>query len=275
MLLRHNAGYGADIRFFDNNMDYYQKFYSMKRAKTISMLKDIKLENIPGDKFKYSDIDYMILCALIEKISGMSMDDYLQENIYRPLGIQNQILYTPLDKGFSQDNFAATERMGNTRDGAVYFNEIRNYTLQGEVHDEKAYYSMGSISGHAGLFSDAYALSILNQLLLNKGYFNNLIFFSEDIVDAFLTIYDDEKYQLGFLNAKSNKYLKDFVSDSTLYHYGWTGAATLIDIENNMAIILLTNKRHSPCNLDAFEGNDNFDTGKYAAIIEMVYDALN
>ncbi|MCK5128544.1 MAG: penicillin binding protein PBP4B [Clostridiales bacterium] len=275
MLLNHSAGYGSDVRFFDNNTEYTETFYSTDRDKTISLLNDIPLTTIPGETHKYNDIGYMILCQLIEKVTGVSISAYLRDYVYKPLGIENQILYRPLDNSFTADDFVATERMGNTRDGVAYFDGIRKYTLQGEVHDEKTYYSMDSVSGHSGLFADANALAILSQVMLNEGMYQGVQLISSDTVRTFMTIEDQQKYQLTLQNAQSNKYIEKYVSDTALYHYGWTGTAIVIDPTNNMSIILLTNKRHSPCDWDAFEGNDNYETGKYVTIIKMMYQALD
>lgn len=61
--------------------------------------------------------------------------------------------------GFAANDCAATELNGNTRDGAISFTGVRTATIQGQVHDEKCYYAMGGISGHAGLFSNATELA--------------------------------------------------------------------------------------------------------------------
>ncbi|MHA6497833.1 hypothetical protein ACX3VG_13930, partial [Escherichia coli] len=63
-------------------------------------------------------------------------------------------VFNPLLKGFKPQQIAATELNGNTRDGVIHFPNIRTSTLWGQVHDEKAFYSMGGVSGHAGLFSN-------------------------------------------------------------------------------------------------------------------------
>jgi CubicO group peptidase (beta-lactamase class C family) len=71
-----------------------------------------------------------------------NFDDYVENNIHKPLGLKHT-MFNPLQKGFKTKDFAATELMGNTRGGVINFPNIRLYTLQGEVHDEKAFYSMG------------------------------------------------------------------------------------------------------------------------------------
>ncbi len=93
----------------------------------------------------------MLLGLIIEKVTNERLDTFVENQFYRPLGLRHT-LFNPLQKGFKPPHFAATERKGNTRDGTILFPNIRTYTLQGEVHDEKAFYSMEGVSGHAGLF---------------------------------------------------------------------------------------------------------------------------
>ncbi|PNB76984.1 penicillin binding protein PBP4B, partial [Pseudomonas sp. FW305-BF6] len=108
----------------------------------------------------YSDVDYMLLGTIVEKITGQKLDEYVENEIYKPLKLKDTV-FNPLQKGFKPKEIAATELLGNTRDGVINFPNVRTYTLQGEVHDEKAFYSMGGVSGHAGLFSTTSDLAVL------------------------------------------------------------------------------------------------------------------
>ena len=93
------------------------------------------------------------------------------------------VTYNPLQNGFQKDDCAATELNGNTRDGLLDFPGYRTYTLQGEVHDEKAFYGMQGISGHAGLFANATDLAKLASVMLSGGYGEHK-FFSKNITKA-------------------------------------------------------------------------------------------
>jgi len=134
---------------------------------------------------------------------------------------------------------------------------------------------MGAVSGHARLFADAKALAVLNQLIIDGGSYGGVQIFSQDTVNKFTAITSDSKYQLGFWQAKAQSSIKDNVSDFTFYNNGWTGVASVMDMENQLSIILLTNKRHSSCEMDVFQGSTDYDTGNYSAIINMVYDAYS
>ncbi len=272
-LLSHTAGFPSDVKFFRPDVKEGEDFYSTDRNKTISLLPAVLLDNLPGEKALYSDIGYMVLGTVIEKISGMRLDEYVNQNIYEPMALGSSISFNPLENGFEKENIACTERLGNTRDGLYPFPGVRTYTLQGEVHDEKTYYSMGGVSGSAGLFADAQAITSLNLMLLNGGELNSTQIFSSEIVSRFTSIYNDATYQLGFANAAKFSSLEGIVPEGTLCHTGWTGAFTIVDKKNKLSIVLLTNKRHTPFNGDDFEGS-SFETGKYFSIVTSIYESL-
>lgn len=278
-LLNHSSGLPANFKFY--NPKYAKEYYSIEREQTIEYLMEIPLVYEPGSKDLYSDIGFMILGVIIEEVTGQPLDSYVEENIYRPLGLKRTV-FSPLKNGFKKDEIAATELNGNTRDYNIDFPNIRTYTLQGEVHDEKAFYSMGEVSGHAGLFSTAEELGILSQMILNGGKIGNYYFASEETVKAFMEPSDITPFRtLGWSRAGiegQEGYFGEYASPNTIGHTGWTGTFSHIDPENNIIVILLTNKKHTPVSysfngkLNGFVG-DNFETGRYGKILSMVYNA--
>ena len=162
-LLNHQAGYPPEMQYQNASYDIQAmnpdvkavnvlKAYS--RKDTLQSLMKTPLMYEPGTNRVYSDIDYMLLCFIVERVSGKRLDEYLRENFTRQLGL-SRVSYNPLMNGYSKNDCAATELHGNTYDGEINFPGIRRYTLQGEVHDGKAWYSMEGVSGHAGLFASA------------------------------------------------------------------------------------------------------------------------
>lgn len=268
-LLTHTSGLPADFQFFRETGDYFSK----DREKTITLLDDVSLINSVGTKQVYSDIGFMILGTVVEVAANEMLDSFVSNKIYKPLGIDSMITYKPLEHGIAQNTIACTECRGNTRGGTVDFSGIRAYTLQGEVHDEKAYYSMGGVSGHAGLFANAQAINTLNQVLLHGVTAQGIALFSEDTIHTFTAINTKLRHQLGFANAATYKTLAPVVSKQALCHNGWTGTFSLIDYEKDLSIVLLTNKRHSLFKNQAFAGSA-FDTGQYYSITADVYACL-
>ena len=280
-ILTHNAGYAPQVKFFTRDNDLGDNFFSQNLNKT----KELILTKVPfvvgrSTKRMYSDTDYMLLGMIIEKISGLPLDLFVEYEIYQPLGLKNTV-YNPLQKGFRKNQFAATEVHGTTRGNRVNFDNVRTYVLQGEVHDEKAFHSLAGVSGHAGLFSTATDLAVLTQTLLNRGGYNNKELFSGKVIDQFIKPDDGNgTYGLGWRRANNGDrkwHFGPYASNSAYGHTGWTGTATVIDPEHDLAIILLTNARHSEIEGDdknyQFKGKQ-FETGQYGSVISLVYEAV-
>ncbi len=281
-LLTHKAGYPPVFDFHRKDTRYGEAFFSQASDTTKQLLlTSVPLANEPSAQHVYSDIDYMILGVLIERISGQPLDKYLEQHIYAPLKLNNT-LFNPLKKGFNRQQFAATELSGNTRDGRIHFENIRTNVLQGQVHDERAFYSLDGVAGHAGLFSNAPDLAVLCQVLLNKGGYGDKQIFNASSLAQFLTPQStDETYGLGFRLAGNNQarrwHFGPYASPQAYGHTGWTGTVTVIDPAYDLAIILLTNARHSPIKGSEkryqFVGK-NYETAQYGSIVSLIYEAL-
>ncbi|WP_345552260.1 penicillin binding protein PBP4B [Microbulbifer aestuariivivens] len=278
-LLQHSAGFSPDPQF--HNPASAKELFSQQREKTLALIPQAPLNYQPGSKTAYSDTDYMLLGLLVERIAGQPLDDYVEQHIYAPLGLHNT-RFNPLQKGFKPSQFAATELMGNTRDGTIDFPNIRRHTLRGEVHDEKAFYSMGGVSGHAGLFSTTEDLALLLQTMLNGGGYGDVCLFDQQTITRFTAPSPaDPTFGLGWrrnANADIQWMFGELASPQAYGHTGWTGTLTLIDPAHNLGIVLLTNKKHSPVldpehNSNRFAG-DLFATGRYGAIATAIYEAL-
>jgi len=279
-LLSHASGYNSEIQFFKADNPFGDAFFSQDKILTQEFL----LNRVPFTSNRrgaqtYSDTNFMILGLLVERISKMPLDQYVEENIFAPLGLSNT-LFAPLRKNRQPEEFAATEIKGNSRDGNVEFSNMRTHVLQGEVHDEKAYYSMQEVAGHAGLFSNVDDMAVLAQLMLNKGGYGEQFIFSPHTLKRFVHADDDlNSFGLGWRIAADDTqwHFGPYASEQAFGHTGWTGTATLIDPELDLAIIYLTNKRHSPIIKDGerltFEG-DSYDSARYGNIMALVYEAI-
>ena len=163
------------------------------------------------------------------------------------------------------------------------FNGIRNYTLQGEVHDYKAYHSMGGISGHAGLFANATDLAKLASLMLTGGY-GDREYFSKEVIDLFTTprSKEDLSYGLGwYVHADDtwDKYFGEETSKKAFGHQGFTGTLTMIDPDNDLVVVFLTNKIHSKIKpndktFNRFMGN-YYTTGSLGFVMQIIEDSLS
>lgn len=260
-LLRHQAGFPAGPQYFNDTYDHASQggaghdsniIYvgtagdSATRQATLQAICKTPLMYQPGTKLLYSDLDFMILCFCVEKITGMGLEEYLQKTFWEPMGLTH-ITYNPLQNGFTRNDCAATEWISNTRKET--YRGCRKETVHGEVHDPNAYYCMAGVSGHAGLFASAADLAILGSAMLTGGYGNHR-FFSQNVIDQFTSFQDEDYpgYALGWWREGDHKRDNYFgsVTDSKAFgHQGFTGTFTMIDPEHNMVVVILTNKLHS------------------------------
>ena len=277
-LLRHQGGMPGDPKypcprlyrentpeedFRDNPLFAGNGADQETREATLAMINRTPLEYEPGTKTLYSDADYMILGLVVEKITGKDLDTYIKETFCRPMGLTH-ITYNPLQNGFTKDDCAATELNGNTRDHLLHFEGYREYTLQGEVHDEKAWYSMAGISGHAGLFANAGDLARLASVMLTGGYGNHR-FFSANVMDIFTAPKKEDagNWGLGWWRQGEGQrvwYFGTQAGSDTFGHQGWTGTLVTIDPDRNMVVVYLTNKINSrvtdvEADANRFDGN--------------------
>src|SRR5678810_1378396 len=120
----------------------------------------------------YSDLGADVLGFVIEAISGESLDVFLHDKVFEPLGM-NDTFFRPSD--------SLTYRIAPTEIAPP-----RGYPLRGEVHDENAY-ALGGVAGHAGLFSTAADLSVFAQMMLNGGEYNGTRIVADSTVALFST----------------------------------------------------------------------------------------
>ena len=122
--------------------------------------------------YVYSDMGYYLLQEMIERITGKTLDRYLDETFYRPMGAST-LCYRPYER-FAKERIAPTE----------YDVAFRQRQVQGDVHDPGAAMK-GGVAGHAGLFSDANDLAKVMQLLVNGGTYGGKRYVSEAVVKEF------------------------------------------------------------------------------------------
>ncbi len=229
-LLCHQSG-------FPDYRPYYEKLckLSFKERKTAlkGFLAKESLQSLPGKTALYSDLGFMILGLVVESVSGMRLDHFVTDLIYRPLGIYD-IFFIDLCLGFRHGFFAATE-----------FCPWRNLLLEGVVHDENAY-AMGGIAGHAGLFGTAGGLYILLKELLSvfQGSKISKVFRKELLVEFFKRRNNTDR-TYGFDTPSPTKSSSGiYFSKKSVGHLGFTGTSFWMDIDDSIIIILLTNRVH-------------------------------
>ena len=192
MLLTHTSGETGDVELKDPwGLDRIDRAEGIRRALTTP------LESSPGEGFRYSDINFILLGLLVEKLTGEAEDDYVQQNVFAPLRMTETrylpaakacgphsmrgaaIAWAPAPEGARPDDcpagtwstrllsrIAPTSRDEESRADPGKNPDI-DYLLQGTVNDTTAR-RMGGVAGHAGVFSTAHDVGIYAQSLLDR-----------------------------------------------------------------------------------------------------------
>lgn len=199
-----------------------------------------KLEAPPGQKAIYSDLGFMLLGAVIEEISGVGLDQYCQDKIFRPLGLGSTMFINLelLRRHQIQpmlEKFAPTERC-----------PWRKRILCAEVHDDNAY-AMGGVAGHAGLFSTVDDIDRLVSCLL-ACYRGESFFLPAELLQEFWTRdgrVQGSTWALGWdTPSPQHSSAGEWFSPQSIGHLGFTGTSLWIDLERQVHVIVLSNRVH-------------------------------
>lgn len=209
-------------------------------------------------KYVYSDLSMYVLKEIVETLSEKSLDCYVAEQFYEPLGMQTAG-FLPKKK-FPADRIIPTEN-------DTYF---RMNVLQGDVHDQGAAMA-GGISGHAGLFATANDLAIFYQLLLNKGNYGGKRYFKAGTVAQFTSRQSTTSRRgLGFdrWDPANPGYPSALATPETFGHTGYTGTCVWADAANDLIYIFLSNRTYP-------EVSDKLSTLRIRPRIQdVIYKAL-
>ena len=197
----------------------------------------------PG-KYVYSDLDFILLGKVVEAVSKMPLNQYVQKTFYAAMDMKTTG-FRPRER-FSLDQIVPTE----------FDTLFRWQLLWGDVHDYSASV-LGQVAGHAGLFSDAADLFKLYQMLLNEGTFNGKHYLKPKTIKLF-TSYHSSISRRGYGFDKPEKdnasrkqpYPAASVSAETFGHTGWTGTCVWIDPKSKIIYIFLSNRVQSQINND-------------------------
>ncbi|MFP4178023.1 MAG: serine hydrolase domain-containing protein [Acholeplasmataceae bacterium] len=218
-LLTHTSGLPADI----------------PRAATLKDREDVLLRVFaseivhPGRPIVYSDIGFILLGLVIERILNIGLDRAAQRRIFQPLGMVNST--------FNPDptDAAPTE---------YRHDDVYHGLLKGLVHDEKAY-ALGGVAGHAGLFTTPYDLGLFIRAILEKRFV-----LSKKPLDA---LFVPRVASLDQKKIRAYGWDKPTLSSSagteapfaeTILHTGFTGCNMWIDRKNDLGFVLLSNAVH-------------------------------
>ena len=185
-----------------------------------------------GYRYTYSDLGLIMLQKLVERITNQPLDEFLEQNLYEPLGMSST-MFNPLQK-FPKISIAPTE------------NEVgfRATQIQGTVHDPNAAL-LGGVSGHAGLFSNATDLVKLFQMNLQNGFYGGRNYIFPKTTRHFTGNYTQKSHRgLGWDKPGStdSPIVGSTASPNSYGHSGFTGTAVWVDPDRELIFIFLSNR---------------------------------
>jgi uncharacterized protein YbbC (DUF1343 family)/CubicO group peptidase (beta-lactamase class C family) len=221
-LLLHVGGLIADNPVAD---------YTGGRDAALERVAELRPLAAPGERFVYSDVNFIVLGHLVERLTGKTLDEAARESVFVPLGL-SQTSYKPA--GALRERAAPTE----ARDGQM---------LAGEVHDPRAA-KMGGVAGHAGLFGTADDLATYARMLLDGGRHDGKPFLAPETLKLFTTPHavprGKRAYGWDVDTGYSAPRGERFPRGTSFGHTGFTGTSIWIDPASKTAVIILSSRLH-------------------------------
>jgi len=231
LLLRHRTGLIADNAIGD---------YANGPEKAWERIAALKLNFKPGEKFLYSDVNYLILGRLVERVSGKSLDEFSREMIFEPLDM-TQTGFAPIGEGETPDPKLDLKRCAPTE-------KEKDKWVRGVVHDPRAR-ALGGVAGHAGLFSTAEDVAVYAQMLLDGGKTRDgKVILEPETIEAMLdpgTTPPRERRGLGWdLESSFSHPRGRGYGLGSFGHTGFTGTSLWVDPASKSFVVILTSRLH-------------------------------
>jgi len=251
-LLTHVSGYQPDF-------DLGEKWTG--REGMLAALKKEKLRHPPGTRFVYSDIGFIVLAEIIDRVSGKGIDTNFRTNIGIPLKLQENVgfnrwtsqptietlktvkfasIFAPTENVKGQQNYLGSKFEGSEDEA--------NLILRGFVHDPTAF-RMNGVAGHAGLFSTADDLARYCQMILNGGVLDGKRILSANTVAKMTQPYviseDGATRGLGWdMNTSFSQNRGELFPLGSFGHTGFTGTSVWIDRVSQTFVVFMSNRVH-------------------------------
>lgn len=226
-LLVHDSGLRPDI-------PSYRAFDSVKNKEqgVMNVIFNDTLVYPTGSKMVYSDLNFILMGKIIEKVTGMPLDKFCEKNIFKPLGMKNT-MFNPPD--------SLVYRIAPTENDTYW----RHRQIRGTVHDETSQL-LGGVAGHAGLFSTAGDIAKLLQMLLQKGVYHGKRYIKASTVEMFVKKQSDLSSRALGWDTKSlppaYSSAGHLFSNISYGHTGFTGTSVWTDPTRNLFVVFLTNR---------------------------------
>ncbi|CAG5080436.1 glycoside hydrolase family 3 N-terminal domain-containing protein [Parvicella tangerina] len=283
-MMTHQAGFKAWIPFYIRTLHKGQpkiELYSIKQTDffNLRVAEDLYIHDGVRDsifqrilstdvsskkKYLYSDLGYYFLNEIIQRKTGMTQDQYVDQTFYKPLGLDN-IGYKPRDKW-------DISRIPPTEDDQSFRHQI----IHADVHDQGAA-MLGGVCGHAGLFANANDLGVMMQMFMQYGRYGGERYIDQNVVKQFTSspYYDINRNRRGIGFDKpvrgggNGPTCSGCASDASFGHSGFTGTLTWADPETGLVFVFLSNRTFP----DA-ENRQIISLSTRTRIMQVLYDAI-
>lgn len=191
---------------------------------------DLKLLSPPGDKFRYSDVGFLLLGEIVARVSGQPLDQYAKEHVFQPLGMT--------ESGYNPPEALKKRAVTTQEEDGVW--------LKGTVHDPRARLCEG-VAGHAGLFSTAHDLVLYGKGMLAAQEAGEGHVLNPETLKLMTSGYDAVGNVRGLGWDKKSGYSSNrgaSMTDKAYGHGGFTGTAMWIDPGLDLVVIFLSNRVH-------------------------------
>ncbi len=196
--------------------------------------------------YVYSDLGFMLLSDVVKRVSGKTLDRFVDEQFYKPMGLKFT-LFNPMKKGDGAEGFVRAEIAPTEKDSLRA--DYKGY-IWGNVHDPNAF-AMGGVSGHAGLFSNAKEVAQIMQMLLDGGVYKGHRYLKQKTVETFTKRHygkQGNRRALGFdkqlFKPSDNAQVCKDASQASFGHTGFTGTMVWVDPEYDLVYVFLSNRVH-------------------------------
>ena len=222
-LLTHTSGLPAHREYFKT---------AQTRRDVVAQAMAEPLEAEPGAKSVYSDVGFILLGEILERLTGSPLEKMARERVFAPLGMAGTMFHPPAE---------LHARIAPTENDSTF----RKRLLRGEVHDENAWV-MGGVSGHAGMFSTAGDLAVFCQMLLNGGQYAHQRLLRRATIAQFTAAdsLSGNTRTLGWSVPTPDSSSGRYFSPRSFGHTGFTGTSMWMDPEKQLFVVLLTNRVH-------------------------------
>jgi CubicO group peptidase (beta-lactamase class C family) len=238
MILTHSGGFEAFAALWREHRG---------RADYLAQINARPLAYNPGDSVIYSDWDFVLAGLIIERITGMTLDQFVATRVWQPLHMRDTG-FNPLSSGTPPPDSDCTPafrpdhpllaRIAVTEMDTAY----RHVKVHGIVHDENAC-ALGGVAGHAGLFSSVRDVAVFSQMLLNGGEYGGVRLIQATTVARWTARQSSHSSRaLGWDTPSEHSSAGRYFSPRSFGHTGFTGTSIWIDPERGVFAVLLTNR---------------------------------